>query len=126
MATYPSFASVVRWHDRLIYLDGGAYGVRDPGLLLSALAAPRMVATYGSRDPLEQAAALAYAVAKNHAFVDGNKRTAFACLDVFLWRRGLRVKFDLSWVDVIEGVADGSVSRGDLLQRLREAPRAGR
>lgn len=114
-------SAVIRWHDRLIRRYGGSLGVRDLGLLASALAAPRQISAYGSRDSLVQAAGLCYAVANNHAFLDGNKRTAFACLDIFLRRRGLRLRFAVEWVDIIEGVADGSVDRDELVVALRRA-----
>jgi len=72
-------------HHQLIERFGGADGVRDPGLLESALARPRS-GYYSSLS--EQAAALMQSLAGNHAFVDGNKRAAFAATAVFLRMNG--------------------------------------
>lgn len=126
MAKYPALRSVVRWHDYLIGRYGGHLGVRDPGLLASALAAPRQVAAFETRDVLPQAAALCYSLVNNHAFIDGNKRTAFLTMDVFLRRNGYVMRFDSRWVDVIEAVATHSVSRVQLADLLRGTPHARR
>jgi death-on-curing protein len=122
MARQLSMAAVIRWHDYLIARDGGRLGLRDPGLLASALAAPKQVEAYGGGDLYDQAAALCYSVANNHAFLDGNKRTAFACLDVFLRRNGRRVRFPPEWVEVMVGVGSGCVSRAALADALRSLP----
>lgn len=74
---------ILALHDRQIAEHGGAGGVRDETLLESALARPRQLYAYGNPQPdlAALAASLAYGLARNHAFVDGNKRTAFvACL----------------------------------------------
>lgn len=76
-------------HRQLIERFGGADGVRDPGLLESALARPRS-GYYSSLS--EQAAALMQSLAGNHAFVDGNKRVAFAATAVFLRMNGCRLE----------------------------------
>lgn len=110
MPRVPSVAAVGRWHDYAIYRYGGAYGLRDLGLLESALAAPRQVAAYGSRDIAEQAGALTYSLVK---------RTAFIVLAVFLRRAGYRVRFGMEWVEIIEGVANGRVSRDALVAHIR-------
>jgi len=127
---YVSPARVLRAHDHAIRLAGGTPGVRDAGLLLSALAAPRQAVAYGEKDIAKLAATLAYALAKNHPFLDGNKRTAFFAMDMFLRRNGYSVRFDpRAWADNIEGVAAGTVSRdvlanalGALLPRRRSNP----
>ena len=79
-------ASVLRIHERQIRKYGGTPGVRDDGLLESALAQPQ--ATFGGTllhlTIYEQAAAYLYHLAMNHPFLDGNKRTAFAVMDAFL------------------------------------------
>ncbi|HYF09538.1 MAG TPA: type II toxin-antitoxin system death-on-curing family toxin [Acetobacteraceae bacterium] len=71
---------------------GGAAGVRDNGLLESALARPRNLYAYeGVTDPSRLAAAYAYGIARNHPFVDGNKRAALAAAGVFLKLNGLNL-----------------------------------
>jgi death-on-curing protein len=71
-------------HLELIAEHGGTAGIRDEGLLASALARPQNLAAYGSPTLYELAASYAYGLCKNHAFVDGNKRIAFAAMAVFL------------------------------------------
>lgn len=76
-------------HAEQLALFGGPEGVRDQGLLESALARPVNKFTYGESDLAALAAAYAFGVARNHPFVDGNKRTAFATMIVFLGLNGL-------------------------------------
>ncbi len=75
-------------HEEQLRLYGGAVGVRDRGLILSALLRPQ-TGYYG--DLIEEAAALWESLVMNHGFVDGNKRVAFASLLVFLGMNGLRL-----------------------------------
>jgi death-on-curing protein len=90
--------SEVVWLDLDIILDvqseqlalfGGAEGVRDQGLLESALARPINKHAYGEHSIASLAAAYAFGIARNHPFVDGNKRTAFAAIIVFLGLNGI-------------------------------------
>jgi death-on-curing protein len=76
-------------HDEQLAAHGGAIGVRDEGLLDSALARPLNRAGYGEPDTVELAALYAIAIARNHPFVDGNKRTAFVALVTFLALNGM-------------------------------------
>lgn len=78
-------------HDRLLAEHGGAVGVRDPGLLASALDRPRNRAAYDEADLCALAAAYAAGIVRNHPFVDGNKRTAFMAAYIFLARNGLQL-----------------------------------
>ena len=72
-------------HDELINEHGGSYGVRDEGLLDSALANPQNVCAYNSDHTIASlASAYGFSIAKNHPFIDGNKRTAFQTLLLFL------------------------------------------
>lgn len=109
-------------HRQLIERFGGAEGVRDPGLLESALARPRS-GYYCSLS--EQAAALMQSLAGNHAFIDGNKRVAFAATAVFLRMNGyaLAVGADAAerfLIDqVIEARADVPAIAGWLERHLR-------
>jgi death-on-curing protein len=75
---------VIAIHEEQLAEHGGGVGVRDPGLLESALARPANRAAYGDPDVAGLAAAYAYCIARNHPFVDGNKRTAFVCAELFL------------------------------------------
>jgi len=76
-------------HDEQLSEHGGALGVRDEGLLESAVARPLNRASYGEPNVAELAALYAIAIARNHPFVDGNKRTAFAALFTFLAFNGM-------------------------------------
>ena len=85
---YLTIDDVLYLHAEQIRLFGGAEGVRDEGLILSALLRPQ---TGYYRDLVEEAAALWESLAMNHGFVDGNKRVAFASVVVFLGANGLRL-----------------------------------
>ena len=76
-------------HAEQLRLFGGAKGVRDHGLIESALLRPQTGYYAGL---IEQAAALWESLAMNHGFVDGNKRVAFACMDIFLGLNGARLE----------------------------------
>jgi death-on-curing protein len=77
-------------HAAQLALFGGPAGIRDEGLLESALGRPLNKWAYGAEDMAELAAAYAFGIARNHPFVDGNKRAAFACMMLFLRLNGLR------------------------------------
>src|SRR6266702_175593 len=81
--------AVLAAHDRLLAAHGGAEGMRDAGLLESALARPRQHYAYGSPDIIELAAIYTAGIVRNHPFVDGNKRTGFATGVAFLELNGL-------------------------------------
>ena len=79
-------------HDRLLALDGGAAGVRDDGLLKSALARPQQLCAYGGRPgTVALAAASISGIVRNHPFIDGNKRTGFIVGALFLEMNGYRL-----------------------------------
>lgn len=86
MITWISKPLAFAIHDRQLAEHGGGSGVRDDGLLDSALARPQQRHAYGDPPPdlAELAAALAFGLARNHPFVDGNKRTAHVCYRVFI------------------------------------------
>jgi death-on-curing protein len=88
---YPTLAEVLAFHELLIEEFGGATGVRDLGALESALFRPR---TGYYRDVVEEAAALFESLVQNHPFIDGNKRVAFAVMDVFLRVNGRALEVD--------------------------------
>jgi death on curing protein len=78
-------------HDESLAEHGGASGLRDEGLLDSALARPVNLAAYGEPDLADLAASYGVGLAKNHAFVDGNKRAAFLAVGLFLALNGHRL-----------------------------------
>lgn len=81
-------------HERQLQEHGGIPGVRDSSLLTSALAKPLQLDAYGDPPPdlCALAASLAFGIARNHPFLDGNKRTAHVCYRVFLELNGMRVQ----------------------------------
>jgi death-on-curing protein len=86
---YLTLDDAVFIHDEQLRLYGGAAGIRDAGLVLSALLRPQ---TGYYADLIEEAAALWESLAMNHGFVDGNKRVAFACTVIFLAANGTDIK----------------------------------
>lgn len=113
---------VILAHKRQLAEHGGTDGIRDEGLLDSALARPQNVFAYGDNpDIADLAAAYAFGIAKNHAFLDGNKRTALVVAVSFLNRNGS--DFDAPLPEVYTqflGLAEGSVSEEELAAWLRE------
>ena len=108
-------------HAEQLALFGGADGVRDRGLIESALGRPRHKFAYGESDLAALAAAYAFGIAKNHPFVDGNKRTAFASMLVFLGLNG--IDFDVPPQDatvMIVSLAAGEVSEESLARWIRD------
>jgi death-on-curing protein len=78
-------------HDEQLAEHGGAVGIRDEGLMDSALGRPAHLAADGKPDVADLAAAYGVALAKNHPFVDGNKRTAFVAMELFLVLKGYKL-----------------------------------
>ena len=108
-------------HDESLAEHGGAPGLRDEGLLDSALARPQHLVAYGLPDLADLAAAYGVGLAKNHAFVDGNKRAAFLAVGLFLLLNGQRlnatqVEATLTMLDV----AAGQLKESAFAQWLRE------
>ena len=89
MTVWLSRQIILAVHDEQLREHGGASGVRDEGLLESALARPLNRAGYGEPDKVELAAIYAIAIAKNHPFIDGNKRTAYVAMVLFLALNGI-------------------------------------
>lgn len=106
-------------HAMVLARHGGSAGVRDLGLLESAVMAPR-AGYYGTL--AELAAALCHGLAKNHPFIDGNKRVAISAAAVFLGVNGYTLgSLDTTrWEAVMVGVAAGTVSRAELAERFAE------
>ena len=81
-------------HDRQLAEHGGLAGVKDDGLLESAIARPLNKHSYGEDDPCALAAAYAFGIARNHPFADGNKRTAWVMARLFLKLNAIDIAFD--------------------------------
>ena len=114
-------AVIVAVHDRQLAEHGGSEGVRDAGGIESALARPLHLANYGDPDAADLAAAYAYGIAKNHGFVDGNKRTAWIAARLFLADNVYRLRFEpLEAIRTMEGVAGGVVTETDLAAWFRK------
>ena len=111
-------------HVRQIAEHGGGDGIRDEGLLASALARPRNLLAYASArevDLAALAAAYAYGIAKKHPFVDGKKRTAFVVCHVFLLLNGheLSASAEDRYLTFL-GLAEGRIGEGELATWIRE------
>ncbi len=107
-------------HDEQIAWHGGQDGIRDAGLLESAIARPRNLAAYGDPDLPGLAASLGYGIARDHPFLDGNKRTAFVAVEAFLLLNGLALTAsDADCVLTIETLAEGSLSEADFAAWIR-------
>ena len=102
MTEFHSRQFVEAMHAEQLRLHGGAAGIRSEDMLESALARPLQKVAYGQPDLCELAAAYLFGIAKNHPFVDGNKRAAFAAADLFLYFNGLSV--EAAQEDVIQFV----------------------
>jgi len=89
MTVWLSRDLVLAIHDEQIAEHGGAAGLRDAGLLDSALARPLNLASYGTPDIAEFGATYALAIARNRPFIDGNKRTAYVALELFIALNGV-------------------------------------
>ena len=108
-------------HDEQLAEHGGLAGVRDAGMLASALARPLNLVAYGKPDVADCAAAYAYGIARNHPFIDGNKRTAFVAMQLFLALNGKTIEAgDAECVMVMLGVADGSILEEALADWIRK------
>lgn len=113
-------------HDRQLAEHGGLDGVRDKNAVESALARPQNLAAYENPDAASLAAAYAFGLARNHGFLDGNKRTAWVTARLFLADNGWRLAFDLAdAVRTMETVAAGVMTEIELAKwfRLRLARR---
>lgn len=120
--------AVIAIHGEVLAAHGGSPGLRDQGLLESAVAAPQ--ASFGGelliRDPVEVAAAYLFYLCRNHPFVDGNKRTALAAALVFLQQNGMLKDPGLparnvdAWEALVLDVAASRIDREQTTARLRK------
>jgi death-on-curing protein len=119
--TWLSPAIVAAIHDEAIYEFGGLGGIRDQGLLESAVDRPRNRLAYAPRSSIfELGASLCVGLAKNHPFLDGNKRTALLATRAFLFLNGYALEpSEQDEVATIVAVADGSLDEASLSVWLR-------
>lgn len=107
-------------HDEQLAEHGGASGLRDRGLFESALAPPRNLAAYEDPDVAALAAAYGIGLARNHPFIDGNKRTAFIAVELFLALNGHALAAaDADCVLTMLGVASGDITEPQFAAWLR-------
>ena len=108
-------------HDEQLAEHGGAAGVRDLGLFESALSRPRNLVGYGNPDVCELAAAYGYGLARNHPFIDGNKRTAFVAVELFLVLNGFQLLADdASCILTMLSLAAGDLEEAAFADWLRQ------
>jgi death-on-curing protein len=107
-------------HQEQIAEHGGGEGVRDQGMLESAMARPQNLAVYGDPDAVELAAAYAFGIARNHPFVDGNKRTAAVVSETFLALNGYTVgATDAELVVAFIALAAGELNEEEMADWFR-------
>lgn len=112
------------FHDKLLARFGGASGVRDPGLLASALARPQHLFAHEKPTMFDMAAAYAHGIVKNHPFVDGNKRSGLLAATLFLEANGMR--FSATEEDAVVqtlALAAGAITAKDFAAWLERASR---
>ena len=108
-------------HAEQLAEHGGPPGVRDAGALESAMARPRNLSLYGQPDLAALAAAYGFGIARNHPFVDGNKRTAAVMMETFVvLNGGALTANDAELVVAIQALAAGELSEDELADWLRE------
>ena len=110
-----SVAMVLAIHEEQLAIHGGASGIRDLGLLESALDRARNKWSYESADLAELAAAYGYGIARNHPFIDGNKRTSLLAIYTFLYVNGINfIVPEPEAAAMILALAAGEVTEGNL------------
>jgi death on curing protein len=108
-------------HAEQLAEHGGGVGLRDQGALESAMMRPQNLAAYGEADPARLAAAYAFGIARNHPFVDGNKRTAAVVAETFLAINGHGLAAsDAELVVTFVALAAGEIGEEELADWLRE------
>lgn len=103
---------VLAVHSEQLVIHGGGNGIRDLALLESALARPHNLVAYGNPDIADLAASYAYGIARNHPFVDGNKRTAFVVGETFMLLNG----YQLTAIDVECVLTFLALAAGDMTE----------
>jgi death on curing protein len=113
-------ATVLAIHEEQLSEHGGPSGIRDEGLLDSALARPANLTAYGNPDIFDLAAAYAFGITQNHPFIDGNKRTSLVVTELFLEMNGHSLDADdidclTQWL----ALSSGNLPESDLAEWLR-------
>ena len=113
-------AVLIAVHDMQLAEHGGGAGLRDNNLLESALAKPQNLAVYGAPDAAALAAAYGYGISRNHAFVDGNKRTGLVAAELFLGLNGWQLLVtDSDCVLTMLAVASGDITEEEFAAWIR-------
>ena len=108
-------------HEEQLVEHGGGTGVRDPNMLASALGRPQQLANYATPDAADLAASYGFGIARNHPFVDGNKRTAFVAVELFLALNAYALTAtDADCVFTMLDVATGTLPEADFAQWIRQ------
>ena len=108
-------------HDMGVDRYGGSHGVRDTGLVMSAIARPQYLVQYGDGEVEDLAAAYVHGFIKNHGFVDGNKRTSFIVVYTFLRENGYTLDADSRDIfKVLNDVASGDMSQEKLVEWFKK------
>ena len=128
MTRYLSLREILILHERIAIESGGGVGVRDLGLLESAVAQPRQ--SFDSTDLYpsipEKAAALGFSLISNHPFIDGNKRVGHAAIEIFLVLNGHELHADVDEQErLVLGVAAGEIGRERLTEWIKDHTEAG-
>lgn len=111
---------VIASHEMQLAEHGGGAGLRDANLLASALAKPLNLAAYGEPDAADLAAASGYGIARNRAFIDGNKRTAFVVAELFLQLNGRQlIADDANCIFTMLNVSTGDITETEFATWLR-------
>lgn len=112
---------VLAIHEAQLAEHGGGSGLRDASLLESALARPENVAAYGKPDVAALAASIGYGISRNHAFIDGNKRTGFVATELFLALHGFKLAADdVACVMIMLAVASGEITEAEFATWIRD------
>ena len=112
---------ILELHERQLAEHGGASGIRDEGLLESALARPLNLFAYGEGDAPALAAAYAFGLARNHPFIDGNKRTAFVACELFLAANAIALTAsDEECLATMLSLASSEIGEAEFAAWLRE------
>jgi death-on-curing protein len=122
MIRYLTLIEVLELHRKILEQSGGALGIRDMGLLESAIAQPRM--TFDGEDLypslLEKAAALGFSIILNHPFIDGNKRTGHAATETFLVLNGVEINASVAEQErMVLAIASGELRREAFVEWLQ-------
>ncbi|MDO6963754.1 type II toxin-antitoxin system death-on-curing family toxin [Rhizobium alvei] len=112
---------IVTLHRMQIEHFGGSYGLRDEGALQSAIGRPLNKAAYGEKDVIVLASAYLFGLAKNHPFIDGNKRIAIVTAGVFLELNGLSLNTsDVNLYNFVMGIAAGEIDEEGATRFIRD------